>query len=198
MERSHSPLPNAAEAIRIRQSSLEDGDEVAALFVDQEGGTREEHRAGFEKEITANHPDNLLLVAEADGCIVGFARARRFRHPPEPPGNVAPEGWYLLGVIVAPAFRRRGIAARLTRCRLEWIAERADEAWFFTEVMNHASIALHERFGFVAVSRDFCFPKRSSSEPGVLFRLPLRGPKSRDTSGLHTTSCVTRQLGSKP
>ncbi len=167
--------PGSAEIIRVRRASLADTDGVATLVMEQEGGTLEEHRQGFAGELTADRSDNLLLVAESDGHIVGFARARRFQHPPEVPENVAPEGWYLLGVIVSPAFRRRGIGAELTRCRLAWIAERAGDAWFFTEVENHASIALHERCGFVEVSRDFAFPRRRSSRPGILFRLSLRG-----------------------
>lgn len=167
--------PGAAEPFRVRRASLADRDGVAALFVDQEGGALEEHQQGFERELTADRSDNLILVAEVAGRIVGFARARRFQHPPEVPGNVAPEGWYLLGVTVSPGFRRQGIGRELTRCRLAWIAERAAEVWFFTEVTNHASIALHERLGFVEVSRDFSFPRRISSEPGILFRLSLGG-----------------------
>lgn len=167
--------PGAAEPVRVRRASLADRDGVAAFFVDQEGGTLEEHQQGFEGEVTANRPDKLILVAEAVGRIVGFARARRFQHPPSAPENVAPEGWYLLGVVVSPAFRRRGIATELTVRRLAWIAERAGEAWNFTEVRNHASITLHERLGFVEVSRDFSFPGRRSVEAGVLFRLSLGG-----------------------
>ncbi len=169
------PGTSAAETVRVRPASLADRAGVAALVLEQEGGTLEEHQRGFEGELTANRPDNLILVAESAGQIVGFARARRVQHPPEVPENLAPEGWYLLGVMVAPAFRRRGIGAELTRRRLAWIAERADEAWFFTEVSNRASIALHERCGFVEVSRDFSFPGRRFRKPGLLFRLSLGG-----------------------
>jgi len=106
---------DAPEGLRVRPAAPEDRDAVAALVHACDGGTLEEHRAGFEKEIAAARADTLVLVAEADGRLAGWARARWFSHPPEPPANVAPEGYYLSGVIVSPAFRRRGAAAELTR-----------------------------------------------------------------------------------
>ncbi len=177
-QHSHGNQLNGRGGIRVRGATLADRDGVAALVQQEDGGPLEEHLRGFEGELTSDRPDNLILVAEAEGRIVGFARARRFEHPPEPPENIAPEGWYLLGVTVSPAFRRRGVGTRLTQQRLEWIAERGGEVWFFTEVSNHASIALHHRFGFIEVSRDFTFPRRLSSEPGVLFRLSLNAAES--------------------
>ena len=69
-----------------------------------------------------------------------------------------PRGWYLTGVIVGPAFRRRGIGAELTRRRLAWVAERANEAFYFASAMYLSSIDLHTRFGFRQVNPDFAFP----------------------------------------
>jgi ribosomal protein S18 acetylase RimI-like enzyme len=98
-----------------------------------------------EKQFRADRErGNLTLVAEVEARIVGFGRARYVD------GLVAvadtepvPKGWYLLGVIVAPDFRRRGIASELTRFRVEWIGQRADEAFYFANSLNLPSIDLH-------------------------------------------------------
>lgn len=170
----------APEGLLVRLAALADRDEVAALVLERDGGTLEGHRAGFETEVAAARPDLLLLVAEVEGRVAGWARARRFEHPPDPPHNVAPEGWYLSGVIVAPAFWRRGVGTELTRRRLEWIAARAGEAYCFIDADNRASTALHQRFGFVELTRDFTYPGVTFPESGgVLYRADLAGPGPR-------------------
>ncbi len=117
-----------------------------------------------------------MLVAEAEGEIIGFARVRHFESPAPPSENAAPTGWYLLGVNVLPAYRRHGVGTELTRARLRWIAERVGEAFYFTEEENHASIALHERFGFREVSRAVEYPGALSAASGrVLYRVELSG-----------------------
>ncbi len=82
----------------------------------------------------------------------------RFVAPARAPANVSPPGFYLVGLQVLPAHRRRGIGSALTRRRLEWVFDRAPEAWFFTNIRNQASRALHEKLGFVPVTTDFWHP----------------------------------------
>jgi ribosomal protein S18 acetylase RimI-like enzyme len=108
--------------------------------------------------------------------VAGFGRIRFLRPALEDAApHPAPDGWYLAGLIVAPERRRQGIGAALTRERLAWIAERADEAFYFASASNRASIALHRRFGFVEVTRTFSVPGvRFERGDGVLFRLSLR------------------------
>lgn len=164
--------------LRVRPARLEDADELAAILAEREGGMVTHHRERVQKELTnaALRSENLLLVAEAEDQIVGFGRTRYFRPAPDAPANIAPEGWYLAGVIVAPRFRRRGIGAELTRQRLEWIAERAKEAFYFANVRNTVSISLHTQFGFVELTRDFVFPGATfAGGIGVLYRIDLAG-----------------------
>ena len=92
--------------------------------------------------------DRLALVATHAGRVVGFAKTH---HHPEPDAP-APAGHYLGGVVIAEECRRRGIGLLLTRGRLDWIARRASEAFYFTNEHNAASIALHEPFGFRLVT----------------------------------------------
>ena len=65
---------------------------------------------------------------------------------------------YLGGVVVTPTHRRQGIAARLTRARLDWIAARAERAYYFTNERNRASVDLHARFGFQELVRGLQVP----------------------------------------
>jgi len=122
-------------------------------------------------------PDRLLVVAKDAGDIVGYGRARLFEPPPAAPTNTAPRGYYLIGIFVHPTRRRGGIGAGLTRARLDWIGERAADAWFFANAHNTASIELHRRFGFEEVTRDFSFPGLTfAGGEGVLFRLRFSTP----------------------
>jgi len=44
------------------------------------------------------------------------------------------------------------------QARLDWLDSRTDRIWYFAAAANGASIALHEGFGFRAVTRDFIVP----------------------------------------
>jgi len=152
-------------------------DALAAITCERHGGDEDEHRSRITKEILQNPGwiGRLLLVAEADNVVVGFGRVVQYHPAPDSPPNVAPAGWYLGGVIVRSSFRRRGAATELTRRRLEWIAERADEAFYTVDAQNQVSISLHARFHFVQVTRDFYHPGVSfTGEGGILFRAALK------------------------
>jgi ribosomal protein S18 acetylase RimI-like enzyme len=122
-------------------------------------------------------PEHRLVVAEIGDAIVAYGRAGLFEPAPEAPADTAPRGYYLTGIFVHPDQRRGGIGAALTQARLEWIGERADDAWFFANARNVASIDLHRRFGFEEVTRRFSFPGLMfEGGEGILFRLRLRQP----------------------
>src|SRR5581483_7229910 len=88
--------------------------------------------------------------------------------------RTAPAGYYLTGVLVAPAHRRLGVGEQLTRARMGWAAERAEEMWYFTNAGNRASLRLHEALGFTEVTRDFVFPGVTfTGGVGVLCRTEL-------------------------
>ena len=121
-------------------------------------------------------PALLLVVAEAGGEIVGFGRAGAWDPPDDAPLDAAPPGWYLLGLLVRDAWRRRGVGSALTRRRLDWIGGRTDRAYYFANARNDASIELHRRLGFVERTRDFWFPNTSfGGGGGVLFEAHLAG-----------------------
>jgi aminoglycoside 6'-N-acetyltransferase I len=176
-QRLLGPCDASSSSFRVRGATPKDAEGVAALFVQCVGRTREDHRQGFLQELANGRADNLVLIAESAGQIIGFARARHFEPPAPASEKAAPAGWYLLGVDVLPANRRQGVAAELTRDRLRWIAERAGEAFYFTVEENHASKALHARFGFREVGRAVEYPGAlGASGDRVLFRAEVSKP----------------------
>lgn len=68
-----------------------------------------------------------------------------------------------------------GVGTALTRARLAWIRRHDDEAWYFANARNLASIEMHRRLGFREVTRDFSFPSVTfDGDVGVLYRAVLR------------------------
>jgi ribosomal protein S18 acetylase RimI-like enzyme len=164
-----------SKSLQVRRALPEDRDALAALVFEREGGVYDEHRRGAKQELSAERSDSLLLIAQVQGSLVGFGRVRYMAPVAADVGAaLMPVGWYLAGLIVSPAYRRRGIGAELTRQRLAWIAQRAGEAFYFANAANRASGALHERFGFVEITREFSVPGVSfTGGEGVLYRVEL-------------------------
>jgi ribosomal protein S18 acetylase RimI-like enzyme len=158
----------------VRPAAVAD---VAALvgLAAGEGRDAGAMRTRFAADVARAERELLVAVVTATGTLAGYGRIARFDPPPDAPANVAPAGWYLGGLLVAGAHRRQGIGSALTRARLEWISARSDEAWYFSNARNVASLALHERLGFVEVTRDFVFPGVGfTGGVGVLCRAALR------------------------
>lgn len=157
----------------IRPAKAEDISSLAKLTFSREGGELARIKEKFENELTNLDATGagLLLVAELNSKIVGFSRVKYFKPTSDSPANICPEGWYLTGVIVAAEYRRQGIAIALTRARLDWIAKRARQAYYFANAQNKVSIDLHKRFGFVELTRDFVYPEvEFTGGEGILFK----------------------------
>lgn len=88
---------------------------------------------------------SLVLTAKVSGEALGYANAEFL---PEHPVDHAPAGYYLTGVTVDPAWRRRGVATLLTRQRMDWVWERDSSVRCFVSARNGASLRLHRELGF--------------------------------------------------
>lgn len=157
----------------IRDALPSDIPAMAEIRATRGDRTAEQARGGFERLLArVAAGEALALVAETEGAVAGFGCAARFAPPPGAPLHCAPAGWYLAGVVVAPAMRRRGIAAALTRARLDRLAR---PVYYFANSANRASIALHEPFGFEEVTRSFWHPDATfTGGVGILFVTPRR------------------------
>lgn len=169
----------------VRRARRDDIDTLARLAAEREGDTVAIHAASFESAIAnaESEPTCLVLAAEIASRIVGFGKARYLGARDLPAGDPAPEGWYLTGVVVDPAFRRLGAGFALTAERLRWIAEHADVAYYFANARNRVSLALHERFGFVEIARaPIIAGVTFTGGEGILFRVDFAATPSAATS----------------
>lgn len=171
--RPAAPAGEPPVGLAVRPAERLDCASVAAIEASRDGSDIEGARDRCEAQLA--DPDPLLLVATVRGRVVGFARAGCLRRPVGATADAVPDGWYLLGVVVIDAWRRRGIGRALTRARLAWIADRADVAFYFANARNRASIDLHAELGFVELSRRFSAPGIAfEGGRGILCRLALR------------------------
>jgi ribosomal protein S18 acetylase RimI-like enzyme len=119
----------------------------------------------FASDITGD--SRQMFVAKANGRVIGYGRVAEMAADEAGPGT--PAGCYLSGVLVEPAWRRRGIATALTRARLRWVFARTDEAFYVTGADNIASLHLHAALGFQEMKR--FESDRSAAGVDVLSRL---------------------------
>jgi GNAT superfamily N-acetyltransferase len=155
----------------IRMADIMDIDGLTRVHLTRTPDDSDKVAARFKEEISQLNPLTcLLLVAEIDGLLIGFARAAYFQPAQYPDSRNCPEGWYLSGVIVDPDYRRLGIASTLTAYRLDWIAERAKKAYYFANARNKVSIELHGKYNFTELTRDFKYPNvEFEGGEGILF-----------------------------
>ena len=105
----------------ISRASAEDLESVAQPTLRRDGGKPSEALDRAKRWITTSEEERLLLVARVGEQVAGYGRVAWVRGQCDDQFDV-PRGWYLGGVVVDDAFRRRGIGAALTRSRLDWIA----------------------------------------------------------------------------
>ncbi len=145
------PVPNdgntrSAQIEPLTEADVASAVELAVRVLRVKPGDRGEQ---FASDIT----DDLrqMFVAKANGQVVAYGRLIELAADEAGPGT--PAGCYLSGVLVDPAWRRRGIATELTRVRLRWAFARTDTVFYVTGADNIASLHLHVALGFREVKR---------------------------------------------
>jgi len=181
-EYSPSPAGRGATDPRIevvvRPAGAGDLDAIARLRARREGRNPQDEVPGVASFLDRCRSTDgaLLLVAEADRRVLGYGKAESFTPDEGAPPRTVPAGMYLSGVVVEHGARRRGIASRLVRARLNWIALRSRRAYYFANSRNEASIALHRKIGFTEEMRDIRHPSaRFLHGTGILYRRDLAG-----------------------
>jgi ribosomal protein S18 acetylase RimI-like enzyme len=148
----------------------------AALAVERDGGRPSDWRASLERNLGAE--DRATFVARTGDDVAGYGTVGWFAPRTSDPTSPAPDGWYLLGLLVAPRYRRRGVGRALTAARLRWVAGRGDRVWYFASSANPASIDLHTGFGFRLVDAPVEVPGVTFTATGQLYALDLPAPAS--------------------
>lgn len=141
---------------------------IAQLTARRNGDDSTKYLPRIQAQYVAAPTSCQLFVARLTTKVVGFARVSWLTI------STIPEGWYLSGVIVDPMYRRRGIAAALTRYRMEWLASETGTIYYFANSCNRASIDLHAAFGFREIAREIDLHDCTfEGGVGVLFELNL-------------------------
>jgi ribosomal protein S18 acetylase RimI-like enzyme len=153
--RSRPGSSTSPDGFSIRQARRADLSPLVSLVV-AEGDDGIAMRRRFTADLS--RADRALFLAGAGAEMLGYGRVTHFAPGPEAPDNVAPEGYYMGGLLVASDQRRRGVGRALTGARLEWVFQRAPEAWYFANARNWGSLRLHAELGFIEITRDFVFP----------------------------------------
>ena len=129
-------------ALEVRPARADDGAAVAEVAATR-GAPGLDVRAGLPTWVA--DPDRLVVVAEADGAVVGWAMVAPWTRPG------AEAGPHVSALTVHPAHRRRGAGDRMLAALTQWTWDRADVLWSVVNARNEASLALHRRHGFVRV-----------------------------------------------
>ena len=140
-------------SLTVRDATVDDLPAIAAIYTHYtlrttttfniEVRTPREWRDLFESDILSG-PYTLLVATEGD-VVVGFVETQRFR--PKPAYDRSVE----ISVYISPDAVARGVGSALFEALLARIDDddRFHRAFSIIALPNEASIALHERFGFV-------------------------------------------------
>jgi ribosomal protein S18 acetylase RimI-like enzyme len=133
---------------------------------------------GRGEQFASDITDDLrqVFVAKANGQVVAYGRVLELTAGEAGPGT--PGGCYLSGVLVDPAWRRRGIATALTRARLRWALDHTDKVFYVAGADNSASLHLHAALGFQEIKR--FESERSAAGVDVLSQLVRTGVQAAD------------------
>ena len=154
--------PRPACPAQVARGAAEDVDAVLALHVAT--GTPEQWRADLGDDVDL--PDRELVVARVGAELVGCARLVHVAPGPE---DTAPAGVYVTGLLVAPAWRRHGVAAALVEQACALARPVSEVLWSFYDEDDLASADLHSCLGFRVVWRgDIGFPGLAAGSRHVL------------------------------
>jgi ribosomal protein S18 acetylase RimI-like enzyme len=163
LSKSADGVPEGAVRIELlTKPDVASAVELAVRVLRVKPGDRAEQ---FASDITDDR--RQMFVAKSNGQVVAYGRVIEMAADEAALGT--PAGYYLSGVLVQPAWRRRGIALALTQARLHWVFARTDEAFYVTGADNIASLHLHAALGFREISR--FGSERSAAGVDVLSRL---------------------------
>ena len=141
----------------LRMAALEDCPAIAELETELIGGEAD-RRASFDAVLAS--PDHDLVVAEANGVVVGMAHLMVYHDLSH--GALAGE---LLGLVVREDLRRQGIGRQLLREVMRLAKQRGvGELHINTEQDNDAAKALYASFGAEVVGVQMEI--ELTSEPG--------------------------------
>lgn len=167
-------VPRQPVSAQVRKADAQDACRAARLAVSvvTDAGSQEDWEQRLMRDVSG--ADRTLFIATCDSELLGYTRLGLVESD-----SPAPDGFYLLGLVVAGAHRRRGVAEALVGAAIQEAQRWTPVLWSFFDVENEASAALHTRMGFVEHARGFIgFPGLPPDSQDILVRLSLNGDAS--------------------
>lgn len=157
------------DLVAIRTASFQDIPELCRLYFDfhefhvagvperlRSLGSWEEYDASrlvLSLEEILNHDKSLLLVAESNGRLVGFAEVYIRQDEPDPT-KVAYVYAYLQSLMAAAGWRKQGIGTRLVRAVETWAGTKgASEVRLDTWEFPGDPVEFYEELGYLTLKR---------------------------------------------
>ena len=163
-----------------RLASISDASKISKITFEREGLVRNKdfkyylERTREELENIETATDFHLIVAEYKGEIIGYGRSIYYDLRKIQVTYPAPSGWYLMGLVVKPEFRRHGIGHRITEERLTRLSKRSNKVYCVVNSNNKAAVDLYEKSGFRKVDEGEGFLKiKFDGGKGYLFKRDL-------------------------
>lgn len=138
----HAAVTDVPDLVRLRRAMFEAMGFEDPAQLDAADAAAE---AYFSENIPAESFHGWLAVTPT-GMAVGSGGVVIDQHPPGPSNPLGQIG-YIMNVVTAPDYRRRGIARRIMQAVLQWLAEQG-----IRHVVLHATEMgrpLYEELGFV-------------------------------------------------
>jgi RimJ/RimL family protein N-acetyltransferase len=170
--------PSPKELI-FRQAESQDRICISKLMHERNPTLNEDdvlRKTDREISLTASDPKYRLFVCEIENKVIGLCRyfhstglsAEKILYP-------GPSGYYCMGTIVKPEWRRQGVARFLFKHRLDDLKKSGALSVYSTvDSENLASIRMHETFGFKEKDRaPGLLNLKFESGEGILYQLNL-------------------------
>lgn len=155
----------------VRMAREKDAVAIGKLIHDEYGHHEETYIRRTISDMR-NSKGRMVCVSTVEGIIVGYARCRLFEEAKYPYNGEF--GWYLMGMVVHPNFRKRGIGKKLIEFRINWLRSKTKEIFYITNSRNTPSIQSHDSFGFKEIARARGFLNADfSDDQAVLFQKRL-------------------------
>jgi len=157
--------PRRAWPVTVRLGMAGDAEAAARIIAAVHHATEQTWAEKLRRD--AEEPGRDFIVAVASGDVVGYTRIARV-------DDADPAGWWLVGLIVSPAARRRGVGEALVQAAADEVGRRDRVLYSCYHRENRPSADLHARAGFVVVrDGDTRYPGFERGNDQVTVRLDL-------------------------
>ena len=148
---------------------------IAEITEEHEPKGVDSYIKAFQDQISQNKEEDsyaFIFSTLFEDEVVGHGKLFKYSSGDMEVDFESPEGWYLNGIIVDPAFRRKGVAKELLKYREDFISQIDEKTNLHSIVSaeNEPSIKYHETLGFKEHSRAPGFLKiKLNCGEGILF-----------------------------